>query len=112
MSEPKSLVGNAADPEQVHAGAHKSKRRAEKELDDLRRILDTPFGRRVIWRYLDQVCGVFRLSHMGEQTHETAFNEGNRNVGNTLMAEVLKASPEAFLVMRSEATKTEDETNA
>lgn len=74
------------------------------EVEDLREVMSTPAGRRFVHRVLG-LCGTFRLSFAGEQTHATAFNEGKRSVGNQLFAEVEAVSPNQFLNMLREAQR-------
>jgi hypothetical protein len=47
--------------------------------------------------------GVFRLSFAGEQTHATAFNEGQRNMGLRWLAEFERADPMALQHLRTHA---------
>lgn len=72
------------------------------EVEDMRAVMSAPAGRRFVHRMLG-LCGTFRLSFAGEQTHATAFNEGKRSVGNQLFAELEAVSPAQFLDMLREA---------
>lgn len=57
-------------------------------------------GRRVIWGLLTR-CGIRRLGYTGEDTHDTAFNAGQRNIG--LIYEVLAMEDvEKFTLMMKE----------
>lgn len=83
-------------------------RKTRAQLDEerakavLARVLDSPHGREVIWRILEE-AGIHRTSFAGEETHRTAFNEGARNMGHWLLAECLTARPQCYNVMRDEA---------
>lgn len=103
----RALVKNAADPEQVKQAAQKEKTGRARDLNDLRAVLAMREGRRYTWRQLSD-CGVFRSSFTGNST--TFFNEGRRDVGLRLLADVMEAQPEAFLLMQQEA-KHEDSSN-
>lgn len=74
-----------------------------KELDDLRWLLGHPQGRRVIVRLLDKT-GMFRTSfnHSGSVM---AFNEGRRDMGLFITAELSEASPEGFMKVLLEHNK-------
>lgn len=96
-----ALVGNAADEEQVAEAQEKELRGRELELEDLRFVLGTPQGRRMIWRYLSR-CGVYQTS-FSENTNTTYFREGERNIGLVIHAEALEASSDLFLKMMQEA---------
>jgi hypothetical protein len=75
------------------------KRRREKELTDLLKVLALPEGRRFIWRLLSE-AGVFRTSFTGNS--QTYFNEGRRDLGLLFLNEVMAAKPEAFTQMQRE----------
>jgi len=96
----KVLVRNAADPAQVKEAERKERFGRERELEDVRFILQTLQGRRLIWRYL-ALCGVFRTSFTGNS--HTFFNEGERNIGLKLLADVNEADPESYLKMMKES---------
>lgn len=81
--------------------AHKLRRLAETE--HLREVLGTVSGRAVLWAVLED-CGIYRLSYHNNP-HETAFREGNRQVGLRLLAEIHAAAPHAYIQMQQEATK-------
>lgn len=56
----------------------------ETEESDIKWLMSSKRGRRVVWRLLDQ-AGVFRLS-FNTNAMQMAFNEGNRNYGNRTLA--------------------------
>lgn len=96
----RALVGNAGDPAQVAEGTRREKELRERELKDLRAILDMPEGRRFVWRLLEH-CKVFQsIWHPSALIH---FNEGARNVGLFVLNDIEEANPDALLVMRREA---------
>lgn len=90
-----------ADKSQIKEQENRVRRKDERDLEDMRFILATTQGRRVIWRYLE-TCGVFKSSanNSGSWTY---FYEGQRNIGLMLLADVENASPEAYLQMKKEA---------
>lgn len=98
------MARNAADETQVKEAAAKEKRGRERDLEDLRFLLSTIQGRRFVWRQLSE-CGVFKSSFTGNST--TFFNEGRRDVGLKLMADVMESKPEAYLQMAQEAKREE-----
>lgn len=101
MSESKPYVRNAANPEQVKNAEMLERHRVDSEIRDMAVVLNSPEGRRLVWRYLE-FCSVFKstFNHSGSIS---AFNEGMRNVGLKLMAELNEASPEAYLIMLKES---------
>lgn len=58
--------------------------RFRQDLADAGTVLRTPEGARFFSALLE-LCGVWRLSYNGEESHATAFKEGARNVGLTVL---------------------------
>lgn len=79
----------------------KQKKLRDKELDDLKMVLEIPAGRRLIWRLLS-VCGIFRISFVGKDSLSTALNEGRRDIGLLLLKDLMESKPEAFTQMQRE----------
>ncbi len=94
---------DASDPGQVSARINADRRRREREVDDLRAVVATPEGRRVMWRMLEH-CGVFRSTFTGHGARD-AFNEGARNVGLFVMGELAEAEPDVITTMLKESKR-------
>lgn len=77
--------------------AHEIRRR---EVGDLTWLMANAQGRRIVWRLL-QRAGVYTssFSHSGSVM---AFNEGRRDMGLFLLAEVSDASPSGLLKLITE----------
>lgn len=99
MSTKDSFVKNAADKKQVASAELKEKDREKQALDDVKFILSTTQGRRFIWRLIS-LCGVYRSSFTGNST--TFFNEGGRNIGLQLVADIHNVDPDAYASMIKE----------
>ena len=95
---------DADDEGQVEAQKRKADRIRERELADLRAVLATAEGRRLVWRYLTR-CGVFKTSMTGSS--QTFFLEGQRNVGLWLLADINAADPAAYVQMLAESREAE-----
>jgi hypothetical protein len=91
MNDPKVKSYNAADEEGVKSRKRKDESARDRELHDLRTLMQSIEGRRFIWRLLDR-AGVFRTSFTGNST--TFFNEGQRNMGLIVLADVHEACAE------------------
>ncbi len=81
----------------------------ENEESDIKWMMGTRRGRRVLWRFLDQ-AGVFRIS-FDPNAMQMSFNEGNRNSGLRLLNMVHSISPELYPVMlkeQNDARNTDD----
>ncbi len=100
------LVRNASDKNQVRNARKKERRTREQELNDIRYVLADRRGRRFFWQLLCG-CRLFELSYTGNQ-NDTFFNEGMRNVGNKLIADLNDAEPEAYFTMLSEDKKEKE----
>lgn len=90
-SDPTDILRQEREAEADEAVARESRR---KELDDLRWLLAHPQGRRIAGRIFGET-GVFRSSfnHSGSVM---AWNEGRRQIGLWLTAELLEASPDGY----------------
>lgn len=70
------------------------------EEADLKWLMGSKRGRRIVWRLLDR-AGVFRLS-FNSNSMTMAFNEGNRNEGLRTIALIHTHCPELYPVMVKE----------
>lgn len=90
---------DASDEQEVQRISAKSKRDRDRELADVKKLLQQEWGRRFLWRVLDH-SGLHRTSFTGNST--TFFNEGQRNLGLWLVDEVLSADTDSYLLMLKE----------
>jgi hypothetical protein len=90
----------AAIQEQRDKKAIKAKLSTETELDDIKWLMKTKRGRRIVWRQMTQ-AGVFQIS-FSTNAMQMAFNEGNRNSGNRLLTLVNLAAPDLYMTMVTE----------
>jgi hypothetical protein len=97
---------NASDEKSVKSQTQKDKNIRDTELEDWRLLLSKQWGRRLVWRILEQ-SGMYRTSFTGNST--TFFNEGARNIGLWLVDEVLSADTEQYLSMIKENNKQGDQ---
>jgi|SRR6476661_6502009 len=93
------LVTNAADPKQTAEAERKAKDLAKQRDDDVKFLLSTAQGRRFFWRYLGD-CMVFQTCFDGSS--RTFFNEGQRNVGLMMLADINRVDPAAYTTMIKE----------
>jgi len=99
------MVKNAADTEQVQEASRKERFRREDELADIAEILSTPSGRRFYRRLLGH-CKTFEsIWHPSALIHH---NAGRQDVGHFLLAEATEANPQAFVLMMSSQTESND----
>lgn len=89
-------IGNSAF---VKEQEKKFKNKENREEDDLLSVLNTVYGRRVLWRLLS-FCKIYEAGFLVPD--EMMFREGMRNVGMKMLGEITKASPELYMKMQEE----------
>ncbi len=67
--------------------------------DDIKWLMSSPRGRRIIWWLLD-IAGVHRTSAPCDAG--MAFREGGRNIGLQVHARVIEHCPDAYIQMLQE----------
>ena len=75
-------------------------------ISDLSRTLETEFGKRCLWRILDQAAPFSSPTrhHDGLLPEERLlFNIGQQDFGHWLMGQIAKANPKASQLMIAEA---------
>lgn len=95
-----SLVKNAASEKQVKNAARKQRLAERSHQDDLKAVLETAEGRRVMWRILGH-CGIYRspYAHSGSEQNK---NIGMGEVARWLLAEIVEVDEKLWLQMQSE----------
>jgi len=76
-----------------------SMKEREYELEDVKAFMSTEVGRRFVARLMD-IAGIHRCSFTGNST--TFFNEGKREVGIRVFADIQIACPEQYTKMLDE----------
>lgn len=99
----KAFVGNAADAKQVKSAGNKVNLKEKERKRDLQEVLSTVEGRRFLWGQLKK-CKVYES--IWEGSAKIHYNAGKQDLGHELMAEILEASPEAYLQMQKESMES------
>ena len=97
----KPLVTNAADEVEIKEAGLKANFRKEKDADDLKYILQSFQGRRLLWRILGHCHthgSVFNTNALVQ-----SYNSGKQDVGHFVMGEIIKADEDAYLKMMKES---------
>jgi hypothetical protein len=89
----------AIEQEKREADARLRKIR-EVEVADIKWLMSSRVGRRILCRLVER-AGHFR-STFDRNAMQMAFNEGNRNLGNQFLDEVMEHCPELYPVMLKE----------
>jgi len=84
------------------AAAREAAGKAETRLlsDDVKWLMSSPRGRRIVWRLLS-MAGVFRSSFTGNS--ETFFREGRRDIGLRVLEWVSAHAPDRYQEMQQES---------
>ena len=101
MSQPDPFDHAALEAQQQRRG-DKAKLEAQREADDLKWLMGSRRGRRLVWRQLER-AGVFRLS-FNTNAMQMAFAEGGRNEGLRTLAQIHATCPESYAEMLKEQT--------
>jgi hypothetical protein len=96
--DPTDLQGQEVDRE---AKATRVRLSSEVEELDVKWLMGSKRGRRIVWRLLEQ-AGVFRLS-FDTNAMRMSFNEGNRNFGNRTFELIRRVCLERFAQMLEES---------
>ena len=97
-------VRNAADREQVKQASRAIKQQRTQELSDLRTVLATPEGRRLLHRWITKLRPLERL---WEASALLQYKAGWHDVGVMLITEIDEADPYAWPRMQQEARARE-----
>jgi hypothetical protein len=76
------------------------------ELNDIKLQMDTERGRKFMWRLLE-MSRVFSPTFSPDPL-QMAFNEGTRNQGLKLFADIMEVSPKKYMVAALEAKERND----
>lgn len=104
LTMPSVATHDPTDPETLEtrseARAERARQAAQHEIEDLKWLMSSKRGRRIVWRLLEQ-AGVFRLS-FNPNAMQMAFAEGNRNAGLRTLAQIHASCPDLFPLMLKE----------
>lgn len=99
MSFEKPTVANAASEKQIKKAEVKGKDKRRQELSDIRTVLSSAPGRRLLWRVMEQ-CGTF--SSIWEASAKIHYNAGKQDLGHFIMAEIVEADENLLFKMMKE----------
>lgn len=101
----KPPIRNAASERQVQKGKDKERRLEERLSADLRAVLSTTSGRRVMWRLLEE-CKTFES--IWEPSAKIHYLAGRQDLGHFILAIIEKASVESLFQMMKEKKDYDD----
>lgn len=101
-TEVKAYVKNASDPKQIKEAELKTRFDAKTALEDMKFVLSSVQGRRMLWKLLTH-CRVFEsIWHPSALIHH---NSGKQDVGHFIMSEIINADEQALMQMMTENKK-------
>jgi len=100
VSEARTLVRNAADPDQVKRAGRKVDDIATQRRNRLRAVMETPEGRAFLWDLLNELKVYESVWHPSALIH---YNAGVQDAGHKLMARMVDASEDHYDLMTREA---------
>ncbi|HEX7828642.1 MAG TPA: hypothetical protein VF787_03265 [Thermoanaerobaculia bacterium] len=102
---PRQLVRNASDADQVKNAEKVLALRKEQADVDLRELLETSAGRRVLWTLIHDECGMFEP--MMVTSSEVYARAALHDWASRLIKWIQRANPEAWIQMQIEHAKRE-----
>lgn len=95
------------DTEAAEASQNRTREKAkleqQREAEDLKWLMSSRRGRRIVWRLLER-AGVYR-STFNTNAMQMAFAEGARNAGLRMLAQVSASAPEQYIEMLKEKSE-------
>lgn len=100
MAEQETLERDVGDARQVAEDAKRAKVKEQRRINALKMIMASPDGRLWMWQFLTS-CGLFRVSFTGNGNRD-AFDNGMRNAGMPIFADIQKHCPDDYFKMSKE----------
>ena len=100
---------DAGNPRHVERRQKSAKTTRLQRNEDVRWLMGEQRGRRFVW-YLLAKAGLFRSS-LASTAELTAFNEGRRDLGLAVLADLMRLCPEEYGRMQAEAISKQPESN-
>ncbi len=76
---------------------------AQREQEELQKIIDTPGGRWFLWRLLTE-CGLFHTLS-GHEPHKMAIMSGRRDVGLWVLDQINSVDAKGYLRIQNESNR-------
>lgn len=99
------MITNATNKKHMESAETVSMLRKDQEDKDLALIMETDYGRRLLYRILG-LAGIYRDS-FNQDSKVMAANCGARNIGLQILAEMQRVDPESYVTMLKERIEIE-----
>lgn len=90
---------------ELNAKANEATKQRDQELNDLRSILKTEYGKRFLMRLINRSNYLQPTYGIGAQISDFAFHEGRREFGLFIVGEITQANSDAWLDMQKQHFK-------
>lgn len=97
-----TVPSDAGDQSSVDRARFKKNLEEDARTEHYKEVLGTYEGRAVIWDILSQ-CGIYDAGLLPPS--DSAYRDGKRYIGVTLIEEIEYISPNSYSLMRQEATE-------
>ena len=95
------MPDNSADRKSIRAREKAAKVNDELRATVIREIMSTTTGRMWMWDHLAE-CSIFHQTFTSDPL-TTAFNEGRRSIGLSVMADILRTCPDQYITAMRES---------
>ena len=105
----KPLVRNAANEKQVKRAREREELRRDTVIDDLKKVMATPYGRRFVRRLIVTEAGLLKSSYLNTPTgkgSDPVFMEGRRSIGIDLHDQISNHCYDHWLLALAEEHET------
>jgi hypothetical protein len=92
---------DASDPESVNRARKKAGRKKVNRLRIIEAVMEQPEGRKWMYEVLN-MCHIYSTPFVQGDPYASAFQMGEQNIGNMLLADVQAAAPANYLLMCKE----------
>lgn len=93
---------DAGNSEAVEQRENERKLANDQSMKDMREVLATDEGRRVMWKLLSHTRPLSMSYVPGGLTEDMYYNEGRKSVGRFLILELTNADPLAYINLQRE----------
>jgi len=97
---------DASNPDALQHAQFEERRKAREDADFLRVAMGTKPRRASLYRLLER-CHIYGDTFHGEESHLSAFCQGQENIGKQLMLAAMDASPDLYMSMIQEQREEE-----
>ena len=99
------MSNDISDPNKVKRAELKEKDKRKQELNDLRTVLSSVSGRRIMWRLLEE-CKTFNTV-FADKHSVMSYMSGQQDLGHFIMSEIIAADPNLMIRLMKDNNKKE-----